>query len=203
MNSLAHAHYYPCSRYQAFIFRASVRPFRCVHEKLGLGTRLLSSRLQPHAGWRESDSSGSDRRSNSGDKGSNSGDKRSGGSDRSRSDWRWGGRDCPAATGSASTAMMWVGVLAGWNTARATTSTRHGIVSKQNQADVAGYKKEISHCYHHWYARWQLVAREQYAPAPPSGEWPLLINFIYCCAINAYLKDMISIDIIHNVYYCR
>ena len=25
VNSLVHAHYYPCNRYQAFIFRASVR----------------------------------------------------------------------------------------------------------------------------------------------------------------------------------
>ena len=44
---LAHAHYYPCNRYQAFIFRASVRPFRCVREKLGLGTRL--GRHQRHS----------------------------------------------------------------------------------------------------------------------------------------------------------
>ena len=27
VNSLVHAHYYPYNRYQAFIFRASVRPF--------------------------------------------------------------------------------------------------------------------------------------------------------------------------------
>ena len=27
VNSLAHAHYYPCNRYQAFIFRASIHLF--------------------------------------------------------------------------------------------------------------------------------------------------------------------------------
>ena len=43
VNSLVHAHYYPYNRYQAFIFRASVRSFRCVHEKVGLGTRLHST----------------------------------------------------------------------------------------------------------------------------------------------------------------
>ena len=45
VNSLAHTHYYPCNRYQAFIFRTSVRPFHCVYEKLGLGTRLCNTEL--------------------------------------------------------------------------------------------------------------------------------------------------------------
>ena len=45
LNSLAHAHYYPCNRYQAFIFRASVRPFCCVREKLGLGVRDEARRV--------------------------------------------------------------------------------------------------------------------------------------------------------------
>ena len=52
VNSLAHAHYYPCNRYQAFIFRASIGPFRCVREKLGLGTRLGHSQLL-HGIWNQ------------------------------------------------------------------------------------------------------------------------------------------------------
>ena len=42
MNSLEHAYYYPCNRYQTFIFHLSVHLFRSVHvrEKLGLGMRL-------------------------------------------------------------------------------------------------------------------------------------------------------------------
>ena len=42
VNILAHAHYYPCNRYHAFIFRASVCPYVSLHicEKLGLEMRL-------------------------------------------------------------------------------------------------------------------------------------------------------------------
>ena len=39
---LAHVHYYPCNRYQAFIFaHLSIRTFHCACEKFGLRTRLL------------------------------------------------------------------------------------------------------------------------------------------------------------------